>query len=208
MAFEHQRNQGRNNVRSVQENTVKEETPRPMWVHPLCGKTHKKGECSYVCKGCKMIGSHKPEVCWKLHPQLKPEHMKRKDERYRYRERSRSREGGEGSKRGREKSPHPNRNVRRITSGDRQETNRDSDDSHDTLDQIKEAEKEAKRYKELADRAEEVARIKKKSLKQRRLKRTSKTSRSRSPEGNSGTGTRQSQTKYFQQMWRKYSCMN
>ena len=110
LAFEHQRNQGRLSVRSVQENTVKEETPRPMWVHPLCGKTHKKGDCSYVCKGCKMIGSHKPEVCWKLHPQLKPEHMKRKDERYRYRERSRSREGGEGSKRGREKSPHPNRN--------------------------------------------------------------------------------------------------
>ena len=145
-----------------------------------------------------MIGSHKIEVCWKLHPQLKPEHMKRKDERYRYRERSRSREGGEGSKRGREKGPHPNRNsVRRITSGDREETDRDSDDSHDTLDQIKESEKEAKRYKELADRAEEVARIKKKSLKQRRLKRTSKTSRSRSPEGNSGTWTGQRSSKIF-----------
>ena len=124
LAFEHQRNLGRS-VRSVQENTVKEEVPRPMWVHPLCGKAHKKRECSYVCNGCKMIGSHKPEACWTLHPKLKPEHMKGKDERYRYRERSRSKEGGEGSKREREKSPYPNRNIRRVTSGDREDTDRD-----------------------------------------------------------------------------------
>ena len=75
-----------------------------------------------------------------MHPKLKPEHMKGKDERYRYRERSRSKEGGEGSTRGREKSPYPNRNIKRVTSGDREDTDRDSDNSHDTLDQIKEGE--------------------------------------------------------------------
>ena len=44
-----------------------------------------------------------------------------------------------------------NRNIRRVTSGDREDTDRDSDNYNDTLDQIKEADKEAKRYQELAD---------------------------------------------------------
>ena len=98
-----------------------------------------------------MFGSHKPEKCWKLHPELKPKNMASGEERdkVRYRDRSRERsrskeKGREGSKRGREKSPYPRNPVRRVTSGDREDTDRDSDDSQDTADQLKEAEKKLK----------------------------------------------------------------
>ena len=118
LAFEHRRNHGRNSVRVVKENMEKEGAARDIpWVHQVCGKSHKKGDCTYVCYGCKQIGSHKPEACWELHPQLKPARLRKKEERYRYRERSKSREGGEGNRKRRENNPHPNRNsssVRRI----------------------------------------------------------------------------------------------
>ena len=91
-------------------------------------------------------------------------------DRVRYRESSRSREKGEeGSKRGSEKSPYPRNPVRRVTSGDREDTDRDSDDSQDTADQLKEAEKELKKYKDLADNAQEKVREKKKGLKLQRI---------------------------------------
>ena len=63
---------GRGGIRSVVEITKKEETDKPPWIHHLCGKNHKKGACDFVCTGCGKFGSHKPEKCWKLHPELKP----------------------------------------------------------------------------------------------------------------------------------------
>ena len=43
LAFEHQRNQGRKNVRIVKENNENEEVDRDnRYVYELCGKNHKK----------------------------------------------------------------------------------------------------------------------------------------------------------------------
>ena len=88
LAFEHQRSMGRNKVRIIKENTENVELTRnTRYVHELCGKNHKRGECTYVCSGCKQRGSHKPEGCWELHPHLKPARLRRKEERGRWRER-------------------------------------------------------------------------------------------------------------------------
>ena len=100
---------GGGGVRSVVE-IKKDDHDKPLYVHYLCGKNHKKGKCDVVCTGCGMLGSHKPGMCWKLHPELKPKNMTGGEGRYRERSRDRSRsreKGGEGSKRGREKSPYP-----------------------------------------------------------------------------------------------------
>ena len=78
-----------------------------------------------------MKGSHKEEKCWKLHPELKPKDMRNgRDERDRgskkERLRSKSREKeGEERNRGHERSPYP-RPIRRVASGDREVTDRDS----------------------------------------------------------------------------------
>ena len=77
---------GRGGVRSVIE--IKKDDPvKPLYVHYLCGKNHKKGKCDVVCTGCGMLGSHKPEKCWKLHPELKPKHMAGGEGRHRERKR-------------------------------------------------------------------------------------------------------------------------
>ena len=88
---------GRGGIRSVQE-IKKEETVKPPWVHYLCGKNHKKGACAFVCTGCDMIGSHKPEGCWKLHPELKPKYIESREERDRVRYRERFKRGLEAEK--------------------------------------------------------------------------------------------------------------
>ena len=53
----------------------KNEETKQAQLHHVCGKSHKKGSCEQVCKGCGMKGSHKEEKCWKLHPELKPKHI-------------------------------------------------------------------------------------------------------------------------------------
>ena len=53
-----------------------------------------------LCTGCGMFGSHKPEKCWKLHPELKPKNMAGGEERdkgrYRDQERGLEAEKKEG----------------------------------------------------------------------------------------------------------------
>ena len=56
-------------IRRVPE--LKTEETKQDNAHYLCGKSHKKGQCDLVCKGCKMKGSHKEEQCWVFHPQLR-----------------------------------------------------------------------------------------------------------------------------------------
>ena len=52
-------------IREVKE--LKNYEPNQAKVHHVCGKSHKRGPCDIVCKGCGMKGSHKEEKCWKLH---------------------------------------------------------------------------------------------------------------------------------------------
>ena len=54
----------------------KNEETKQAQVHHVCGKSHKKGSCEVVCKGCGMKGSHKEEKCWRLHLELKPKNMR------------------------------------------------------------------------------------------------------------------------------------
>ena len=121
------------------------------------GKSHKKGACDVVCTGCGMKGSHKVDKYWKIHPELKPRNMmngKKERDRGRYREKSRSRSRDkevEGNKRGREKSPYPRHHVRRVASGDREDTDRDTDESQENFD-LKEAERERRKAQEKVDR--------------------------------------------------------
>ena len=77
-------------IREVKE--LKNEETKQASVHHVCGKSHKKGSCDVVCKGCGMKGSHKEEKCWKLHPELKPKDMRNgREERDRGRQKERSR---------------------------------------------------------------------------------------------------------------------
>ena len=48
-----------------------QEEPKQDNPHYLCGKVHKKGKCTQKCTGCGMMGSHKEDRCWVLHPHLK-----------------------------------------------------------------------------------------------------------------------------------------
>ena len=71
---------------------LKDEETKQVIIHPLCGKSHKRGSCSLVCKGCKMKGSHKEEKCWTIHPELRPRDMRNgREERDRGRREERSR---------------------------------------------------------------------------------------------------------------------
>ena len=77
-------------IREVKE--LKNEEPKQASVHHVCGKSHKRGSCDVVCKGCGMKGSHKEDKCWKLHPELKPKDMRNgREERDRGRQKERSR---------------------------------------------------------------------------------------------------------------------
>ena len=77
-------------IREVKE--LKNEETKPVSVHHVCGKSHKRGSCDVVCKGCGMKGSHKEDKCWKLHPELKPKDMRNgREERDRGRQKERSR---------------------------------------------------------------------------------------------------------------------
>ena len=147
---------GRGTIRAVTE-VKNEETMKQPHIHHVCGKAHKKGSCDVVCKGCGMKGSHKEDKCWKIHPELKPRNMmngreERDRGRHRKISRSRSREkDGEGKKRGREKSPYPRHQVRRVVSGDREDTDRDTDESQENID-LKEAERELRKAKGKLDK--------------------------------------------------------
>ena len=94
-------------IREVKE--IKNDEPNQTRVHHVCGKSHKRGACDIVCKGCGMKGSHKEDKCWKLYPDLKPKDMRngRDGDRGRKKDRSRSKsreKEGEERKRGRERS--------------------------------------------------------------------------------------------------------
>ena len=40
--------------------------------HYLCGKVHKRGQCTQKCSACKKVGSHFEAECWVLYPAKKP----------------------------------------------------------------------------------------------------------------------------------------
>ena len=48
-----------------------QEEPKQDNPHYMCEKVHKKGKCTQKCTGCNMMGSHKEDRCWVLHPHLK-----------------------------------------------------------------------------------------------------------------------------------------
>ena len=78
--------------------------------------------------------------------------------------RSKNREGEEErKKRGRERSPYPRETIRRLASGDKQETDRDSDSSEEQLS-LREAERDLRKAQE------RVEKEKKKISKQRRIR--------------------------------------
>ena len=84
--------------------------------------------------------------------------------RQKERSRSKSREKDEeGKKRGRERSPYPRQTIRRLASGDREGTDRDSDSSQEHVS-LKEAERELRRAQE------KVEKEKKEISKQRRIR--------------------------------------
>ena len=138
-------------IREVKE--LKNEETKQASVHHVCGKSHKKGSCDVVCKGCGMKGSHKEEKCWKLHPELKPKDMRNgREERDRGRQKERSRSKSrekdeEGKKRRRERSPYHRQTIRRLASGDREGTDRDLYSSQEYVS-LKEAERELRRAQE------------------------------------------------------------
>ena len=71
---------------------LKDEETKQVSIHPLCGKSQKRGSCGLVCKGCNMKGSHKEEKCWTLHPELRPRDMiNGREERDKGRRKERSR---------------------------------------------------------------------------------------------------------------------
>ena len=77
--------------------------------HYLCGKVHKRGQCTQQCSGCKKRGSHLEENCWVLYPAKKPDFGNPKKGRGRGRDRTRSKsresEDTRTRKKGREQSP-------------------------------------------------------------------------------------------------------
>ena len=148
------------NVRRITEEPPKETRKPGHFLHRLCNKEHKRGECSQQCKVCKMKGNHPEENCWTLHPEKKPKfYTPKKDRKDKGRGRSRSKSVEKEEKRkGRENSPYPAR-VGRVTNN--QLTDRDSDESENEAS-VKELERD---YLEAKEKAKETKKKYEKQIK-------------------------------------------
>ena len=138
-----------------EKDVVNRQEDRP---HYLCGKVHRKGQCTFECTGCGMKGSHKPDKCFVHYPNLRCQGRGSDRQGYRHRDRSKSK-SGEGSKH-RGSSPYPNdrRSAKRVAEKQLEkhddidtdiETDRDSDTLEELRDIVKNHEKLYKRNGEI-----------------------------------------------------------
>ena len=80
-------------------------------LHYLCGKVHRKGQCTFECTGCGMKGSHKPDKCFVLYPHLRRQGRGSDRQGYRHRDRSKSKSVERPKHRGSSPYPSDRRNV-------------------------------------------------------------------------------------------------
>ena len=80
-------------VRRVTQEPPKEIKKPGHFLHRLCNKEHKRGECSQQCKFCKMKGNHLEDNCWTKYPEKRPKpYTPNKNKKDKGRGRSRSRD--------------------------------------------------------------------------------------------------------------------
>ena len=93
----------------------------------VCGKKHKKRNCSYKCRHCGMLGSHKLDKCFKAFPQLRQGRGDKRDigDRSKSISLSRGRKTRYGDSR---KDDRQNPNTRRVGEREKSESYRREDD--------------------------------------------------------------------------------